>query len=222
MADPGKSESKTVPPYVPFKTLKTFLESLRVAIPSRIDRSVMASMSGATQSQLTSALRYLGLVSENGIPSERLTQLVHAEGAEWQQKLRELLTDKYSFLFGDFDLTRATSRQFEEAFNATGTSAETAKKCMGFFLSAAKDADLKLSPHIKPYRATKGAARPRRPVTPTIDSPENGSGGEIPSTTPWAQLLLSKFPSFDPAWPDDVKAKWFDAFAKLMKSGGSE
>jgi len=30
--------------------------------------------------------------------------------------------------------------------------------------------------------------------------------------------LLSKFPTFDPAWPDDVKSKWFNAFDKLMKT----
>ena len=32
----------------------------------------------------------------------------------------------------------------------------------------------------------------------------------------WSQILLSKFPSFNPAWPDDVKIKWFDAFGTLM------
>jgi hypothetical protein len=30
--------------------------------------------------------------------------------------------------------------------------------------------------------------------------------------------LLSKFPALDPAWPDDVKAKWFEAFDRLMNS----
>jgi hypothetical protein len=37
-------------------------------------------------------------------------------------------------------------------------------------------------------------------------------------TIGWPQLLLSKFPTFDPAWPDDVKSKWFNAFDKLMKT----
>ena len=27
---------------------------------------------------------------------------------------------------------------------------------------------------------------------------------------------MSKFPQFDPAWPDDVKIKWFDAFKQMM------
>jgi hypothetical protein len=29
--------------------------------------------------------------------------------------------------------------------------------------------------------------------------------------------LLAKFPTLDPAWPDDVKSKWFDAFQQLME-----
>jgi len=28
--------------------------------------------------------------------------------------------------------------------------------------------------------------------------------------------LLTKFPTFDPAWPDEVKLKWFEAFDKLL------
>lgn len=36
----------------------------------------------------------------------------------------------------------------------------------------------------------------------------------------WAEQLLAKFPQFDPAWPDDVKSKWFDAFDRLMKGSG--
>ena len=33
----------------------------------------------------------------------------------------------------------------------------------------------------------------------------------------WPELLLAKFPDFNPEWPDEVKAKWFDAFEKLMR-----
>ena len=32
-------------------------------------------------------------------------------------------------------------------------------------------------------------------------------------------MLLSKFPSFDPSWPDDVKAKWFEGFDRLLNMG---
>lgn len=32
-------------------------------------------------------------------------------------------------------------------------------------------------------------------------------------------MLLEKFPSFDPAWNDDLKLKWFEAFDELLKKG---
>lgn len=39
-------------------------------------------------------------------------------------------------------------------------------------------------------------------------------------TNVWAEQLLAKFPQFDPAWPDEVKLKWFDGFDRLMKGRG--
>jgi hypothetical protein len=45
-------------------------------------------------------------------------------------------------------------------------------------------------------------------------------GGHRANTVDWAEMLLSKFPQFDPAWSDDVKLKWFDAFDRLMKGRG--
>jgi len=38
-------------------------------------------------------------------------------------------------------------------------------------------------------------------------------------TQTWQQMLLAKFPNFDPAWPDEVKEKWFTAFNELMQRG---
>ena len=32
-------------------------------------------------------------------------------------------------------------------------------------------------------------------------------------------MLLAKFPSFDPAWNDDLKSKWFAAFDEMLKRG---
>jgi hypothetical protein len=212
-------ESKAIPPYAPYKTLSNFIDSLKVTIPSRIDRSVMGSMSGAMQSQLTSTLRYLGLTSAAGLPSDMLTQLVHSEGPERKKRMHALLVQAYPFLFNDqFDIARASQKEFEEAFDAVVPSAETAKKCMSFFLAAAKDAGVTLSPHIK-KRSGPRAPRSRRPLQAAngvAETPAHKS--EVQGMT-WEQMLLSKFPSFDPAWPDEVKAKWFTAFDQLMRQG---
>jgi hypothetical protein len=35
------------------------------------------------------------------------------------------------------------------------------------------------------------------------------------------KLLLDKFPTFDPSWPDELKNKWFSAFDELLRRTGN-
>jgi hypothetical protein len=79
---------------------------------------------------------------------------------------------------------------------------------------AAKDAHIELSSFLKKMRYSKMAKSGRRNqgVSETdegLEPPEGQSSG-------WADILMSKFSTFDPSWPDDVKAKWFDAFKQMM------
>lgn len=222
----GAEVKTAVPPYVPYKTLRNFFDGLKVNIPSRIDRSVMPSMSGALQSQLLAALRYLGLVSEKGIPTQLLTSIVNSEGVLRQRVLAEMLTNAYPFLFKGFDLSRATTRQIEEQFSNAGAGGETVRKCIAFFMGAAKDAEISVSPHIKPFKGLTRIGTRRRGTSTSISNGTGIGGQEATAPTEtymtWAQLLLSKFPSFDPAWPDEVKAKWFTAFDQLMQQGAKK
>ena len=114
-------EPKNVPPYLPYKTFKSFLEGLRVAMPARIDRSIMGSMSGGAQTLLIAALKYLSLTTPQDAPTEKLTRLVNSEGQEWQKVFKDILTSGYGFIFKDgLDLMRATPRQLDEQFETTG------------------------------------------------------------------------------------------------------
>jgi hypothetical protein len=211
-----------VPPYVPYRSFRNFIDSLKQGIPGRIDRSVMASMSGAIQSQLTAALRYLGLIKATGQPTDTLPRLVNSEGPERAKVMREIVTSSYRFLFDDFDVKSATPRMLEEQFGAMGASGGTLSKCTNFFLAAAKEAGIETSPHLKPQRGPR-QIRSRQRIPRIADS---GTDGQTPiilaegeGDVSWAQMLLSKFPSFDPSWPDEVKVKWFDGFHRLMRQG---
>jgi hypothetical protein len=211
-----------VPPYVPYRSFRNFVDSLKQGIPARIDRSVMSSMSGALQSQLTTTLRYLLLISPAGQPSSYLPQLVNSEGPERAKVMREIITNCYPFLFHNFDLKNATPRMVEEQFAEQGASGGTLDKCMLFFLAAAKDAEIEVSPHLKnprgprAQRSRNGLRRNPAIVTPASED-EFHENGTLEMS--WKQMLLSKFPSFDPSWSTEVQAKWFDAFDKLMKQG---
>jgi hypothetical protein len=220
---------KALPPYVPYKTFINFLDNLKQGIPQRIDRSIapFRSMSGALQGQVRLALEYLNLINENGETTEGLSHLVHAEeGVKREQALKDVLIPAYPFIFENgLDLERATQRQLEERFAQMGAGGDTTRKCVAFFLNAARGAGIKLSPHFKKVRAPRTKSRRKEaPIpkpkmspseeskSPPADQPPQQSGGES-----WENILLSKFPSFDPAWPDEVKSKWFDDFKALME-----
>ena len=66
----SQERTPAAPPYIAYKTSKGFLSSLKVAIPSRIDRSVMTTYSAAVQSQITHAMRFFNLIDMSGHPSD--------------------------------------------------------------------------------------------------------------------------------------------------------
>jgi hypothetical protein len=208
---------KVLPPYVAHRTYTNFINGLTQGIPLRIDKSIMRTLAGSTQGQLMATLRYFDLIEADGKPTELLPRLVNSEGPERQKITKEIVKRAYGFVFGsDLDLQKATTEQVEELFSAEGLSGETRRKAFGFFLALCKDAGIQLSPHIK---APKSAPSTRRRATrnnASVDEPITPSSSSE-STLGWSQLLLSKFPSFDPNWPEETQKRWFDAFDKLMK-----
>lgn len=236
-----KSQKGPAPPYVAYKTFKNFIDSLKVAMPGRIDRSVLHTMSGGTQSHMMHALRALDLITEHGIPKDSFRELVSAEGEDRKRHIQGALRIGYPFLFsGSIDLATGSGKQLLEQFNVVSLSGDTIRKSITFFLSAAKDSGIKLSPYFEKIQSRSGAT-PKRNTGGNGQSANPPSGEKAPqagatdeskgkpkvskeTTTReppadnWVELLLSKFPSFDPAWPDEVKSKWFDAFEKLMRS----
>jgi len=157
----GRKKSEQIPPYISYRTFSNFLTDLRSrGIPSRVDRSVMSHKSGTVQSQLLLALHYLGLVKATGHPTQRLSRLVEAEGAERKQVVREMIQSSYDFAFDrSFGLETATSNQAQEVFEKTGASGETVRRCIAFFLAAAKDGGIPVSPYIKPHGRRRSASR---------------------------------------------------------------
>jgi hypothetical protein len=223
MADDTTQEGKgqaQVEPYVAYKTFNGFTHSLKASIPARIDRSVMSTYSGAVQAQLLHALKYFDLIAPTGQPKPMLHQLVNSEGEQRKAVLQQIVRASYPKLFAQgFDLTKATTNLLAEQFTASG---DTVRKCIGFLLPLLKEAGIPISPHIKgpPKRSSNGAKR-RKPAAEVLaPPPPPPPPAAAPQQQPgWTEMLLSKFPTFDPAWPEDVKKQWFTSFEALMKSG---
>lgn len=223
--DAAPDPKKLVPPYAPYRSFRNYCESLKQGIPSQIDRSVMRNMSGALQSQLTATLRYLGLINGTGQPTDRLSRLVNSEGRERQTVLQDIAKAAYPYLFREreFDLKTATPKMLADKFADLNASGATVGKCISFFIALAKEAEIPLAPHLLVMRGNR-TSKPRRtkpdqiPPTPTPNANGTPLATDLTSM-PWNQLLLSKFPSFDPSWSDEVKSKWFDGFHRLMRQG---
>jgi hypothetical protein len=219
---------KRSPPYVSYRSFLTLLEDLQRGLPSRIDRSYWGDkFSGSTGTQLMSALRFLNLIDSNGLPTMQLKDLASARGTHRSEILRKISQESFSFLMSNsFESEKATYAQLEEVFNDIyQVDRDVARKCIKFFIELANDAGIPLSPFITKKSKTSRPSPvvekvPKRTgirTNQTVIIPQ--SAELIPHPTSWKELLLTKFPSFDPTWPNDVQLKWFEAFDELLKRG---
>ena len=222
---------KHLPPYVSYRTFYNFIDRLQQHMPSRIDRSYWGELlSGSNGIQLMAALRFLYLIDINGKPMEPLKRLAEAKGEQRSKILHDVTDDAYGFVLkSSLDLESATYAQLVEVFHSTyQLTDDVSRKCVKFFIGLANDAGLKISPFItKRTRSThsgtgtrantrKASARTNRGVAIPLKE------DNIPNISSWHGMLLSKFPNFDPSWPDEIKIKWFSAFDEMLKKGLSK
>lgn len=219
---------KHLPPYVSYRTFHNFVEGMRSQMPSRIDRSYWSGvLSGSTGTQLMAALRFLELIDDNGRPTPLLKTLASSEGEKKQSCLKEILQKAYKFVFeSSLDPDNATYAQLEEVFQSNYRCAsDVSRKCIKFFIALSDDAGVPLSPFIvkrgKPVYAHSATGTGRQRKRNLSSTSRNYQVPESPKTIPdansWNEMLLMKFPSFDPSWNDEVKLKWFLAFDELLK-----
>jgi len=219
---------KSLPPYVSYRTFRNFVDGLQLGIPARIDRSYWGDRySGSTGTQLMTALRFLSLIDSNGMPTTRLRQLVSAKGAQRSEILKQIAYTSFDFLSARIlDPQVATYAQLEEAFyNTYQVTGDVARKCIKFFVSLESDAGVPLSTFIMKKSKTIRADSVRKRATKKMGAGTNRNAAiplaadPIPAQIAWYEMVLAKFPTFDPTWSEDVKLKWFEAFDALLKRG---
>ena len=160
-----KAAKKSLPPYVPYKTFKNFINSLKKGgVPSHIDKSVMGKMSGSAQSAMMAAIKAMGLINGNAESVSKLKQLVE-DPDSYNSVLAEIIPDTYPFLFdGSIDISTATSKLISDKFTQAGASGSTLTKCISFFLASCKDANIIVSPHVKAPPIKRTARKKRTTI----------------------------------------------------------
>lgn len=191
-------------------------------MPGRIDRSVLSNFSGAVGSQIITALRFLNLIDEEKHPKKELEELVAAYGEDvWPDQLGAVLRGAYRPLF-EIDLQSASPSQFTEKFRESyPAEGETLRKGITFFINAASDANIPISPYITKNKKQR-AASPKRRATKASNgktAPETtknggGLGGDNPpppiKRTP-SEVLLNLFD------PSEMQQNEQDAIWTLIK-----
>ena len=196
-----------IPPYVPYRTFRNFVDQLREGIPTRIDRSVWgARYSGSSGIQLMTALKVL----------------VMTDGDERRAVLAAILQRHYRPIF-TLDLARATKAQFSETFKVYGAREGVLRKCENFFIQAAQDAGIELSQYILARRHTsRRASAGSRTRQSSVAAAQPGRLEAVPAAAlnSLAEMVLAKYPDFDPSWDPSVQERWLEGIGKLYESLG--
>ena len=224
-----RARSSGTPPYTSYRTFKTFIEDLHEhGVPSRIDRSVLTRFSGVVGTQLMHALRFLGLIEDDGRPTQPLKELVNAHGsALWPEKLLECLRQEYAPIFA-IDLEAATPSHFNQAFRKAFPAADAVvQKCVTFFLYAANDAGVKISGRVLKGRKPRSLTPRRKPAKPAFaHPPTNELEAAPPQPQPAPSHVEGKKPSeillmhLDPNEMDDEQQAAVWTLLKYFKAMG--
>jgi hypothetical protein len=150
--------------YVPFKTFLNGIESLKQGVPSNINRTVFPSFSGLMISQVLGTFRFLGLITQDGTPTDELHKLVEDEPNR-KALLKKIMVRSYEFL-SKHDPAKMDLRSLQTAFSEYGVTGTTLKKAITFFLQLARYAELKLSPYLLQQTRNVSGPRKRRNATP--------------------------------------------------------
>ena len=133
---------------------------------------MLTRFSGVVGTQLMHALRFLGLIEDDGRPTARLKALVNAYATgHWPEKLLERLRQEYAPMFA-IDLETATPSHFNEAFRRAFPAADAVvQKCVTFFLYAANDAGVKISGRVLKGRKPRSLTPRKKPARPAFAAP---------------------------------------------------
>ena len=157
-----------VPVYLSFRTFLGAITNLREnGLPDKVDKSVFGSRSGADQSQIISAFKFLGLIDKDNNTQQSLKDLVNSQEKSKEEKtiLGQILADRYSKVF-EHNLKTATPMQVETTIGEYGSKGTTKDRAVRFFIKTLEYCEIEISP-----RLTEGTRTRRRTST---NNPKNG------------------------------------------------
>ncbi len=232
-------------PYRTFQTFLEFLQDgIPARIDRSVWGS---RFSGSSGTQLMTALKVLQLVDAEGHPQPVLEELVFAEGERRRALLRGLLEDYYEpvFRLDLARATRNQFHEAFRSFGAREgvlakceaffiQAARSAGIQLSQYILAGRHQGRSKSATAKAGGRGRSSAQPSVPTAPSqapedlpAEAPTPVSSttvSTVAETSPRlaaklnvAEMILSKYPEFDPSWTAEVQAKWLEGMTKLYE-----
>jgi hypothetical protein len=201
------------PPYAPWPAVLSILGHLRAAdalpdvLPSA-DLKRLGLFSPTVVKQILAAFRFMDLIDEANRPTRRMHELLTAHGTpQWPSELAKIVRHAFPEV-ASLDLSRATRAQLDKAFGAyRGSSEDIRRKCVRFFLSAAREAKIPLSAELFGRPRVPSGMRLRMNAATAHQSQEDGVSDllpRLPSVPPASQPLPQPRQPTEPERADQV------------------
>jgi hypothetical protein len=141
-------------------------------------------MSGATQSAVLQAIRFLGITDAEEHVTDDGRALVNAYGTEaWQPQLKKVLESAYEPIFGaDFTPRDTTPSDFRAKLRAAGVAdGQMIDKTGRFYIKAAQDAGIQLNKYLIDMKGSPRASSRRNDQEKGTQEPPKPRGEPKPA-----------------------------------------
>jgi len=214
-------DDRGIPPYIGWAAWNRLTRAMKTFIPPRLDRSYFNSLgfSGTQYSQAIRAFLFLSLMDENRKPTEKLRQLVMGTDHDQKAILKSILEEAYKPFFDNPGPRAATLGDLESFLRSKGAKG-VVDKCVTFFLSAAKEAGVPLSPQLagefgrKTGRSIKGRGKGTHKERESSMKPSVGQTAGSFSVGGIGLEVISYLAEL----PEEKQGKWIKAYIKIKKA----
>ncbi|HZU14946.1 MAG TPA: DUF5343 domain-containing protein [Chloroflexota bacterium] len=199
-------------PYAPVSALEEFLERMgNFSVPARVDRNFLQKMSLARGNEwaLLSALKFLGIINPQGVPTPAYRRLL---GADRSDVLRGLVSQAYAPLLDNGGLSMPPDELV--AYFRTASSPSQAKNAARFFRAVAEMAGLEGQSE----RETAERRSPQPATHPLAQPAPSSLPPDVAARLALARAqLLDKLPSPRTDWSAEQHAAIYDQFLEMLR-----
>ncbi len=189
MVSGGKSAA---PPYGPTTGTIQALQLMRKATPPKVDGDFLRAhkIAPGNEYKVVGALRFLGLIDDNGTPMEK-SRLLKTMGSTFTLALQEIVRSAYRELFHYLDVKKATREDVYNYFiTESKLGTEMAAKAARFFITLCRMAQIELGNDAQDSsRAARGKV-----ATNSRRRANSEDGAQPKDNTPTIPLMLTLTP----------------------------